>query len=619
MNKHEVQSTLDKLSKGSEALDRAYNEALQRINGQLPGKRLLAKRTLSWISYAQRLLTTQELCHALAIKPGDKTLNTDNVYEVEDIISVCAGLVTVDEESGITRLVHYTAQEYFERVRLEWNPGAQKEIAVACLTYLSFDMFRSGSCGRGKAFEIEPADFRSHFELLRARDKAFEQRLIENPFFDYAARSWSEHVRPVQSITLQLALAFLGDEALVDSAAQGALIQEYRSAGYSRKFPNRISGLHLTAGYGLSYLTERLLDQEQSGSDIDGDLRDSSGRTALLLAAGNGYDAAVKVLLGSDKVKDGESKDDIYGRTALSWAAGSGHEAVVKLLLGSEKVRDRDLRDSSDRTALSWAAENGHEAVVKLLLGSDEVRDRDSKDNLGRTALSWAVENGHEAVAKLLVEHDDVDADLADNVSRTPLSWAAEEGHEVMVRLLVDSGKVDVDSRDQGGWTPLSYAAEKGHEVVVRLLVDSGKVDVDSKNNYGGTPLSHAAKQGHEVVVRLLVDSGKVDVDSKDNHGGTPLLYAAAGGHEAVVQLLVEREDVEANSKDWVGRTPLSYAAEGGHKAVVKVLLEKGASPDANVLPLPPGWEQRQTDLDRFYFVDHNTRTTTWEDPRCCH
>ena len=31
---------------------------------------------------------------------------------------------------------------------------------------------------------------------------------------------------------------------------------------------------------------------------------------------------------------------------------------------------------------------------------------------------------------------------------------------------------------------------------------------------------------------------------------------------------------------------------------------------------LPPGWEMRLTQNGRIYFVDHNTRTTTWEDPR---
>ena len=32
--------------------------------------------------------------------------------------------------------------------------------------------------------------------------------------------------------------------------------------------------------------------------------------------------------------------------------------------------------------------------------------------------------------------------------------------------------------------------------------------------------------------------------------------------------------------------------------------------------PLPPGWEERYTPEGRAYYVDHNTRTTTWVDPR---
>jgi E3 ubiquitin-protein ligase NEDD4 len=32
--------------------------------------------------------------------------------------------------------------------------------------------------------------------------------------------------------------------------------------------------------------------------------------------------------------------------------------------------------------------------------------------------------------------------------------------------------------------------------------------------------------------------------------------------------------------------------------------------------PLPSGWELRLTSTRRVYFVDHNTHTTTWDDPR---
>jgi hypothetical protein len=203
------------------------------------------------------------------------------------------------------------------------DPSAQEEIAVICLTYLSFDTFRSGSC---------------------ADDEAFGQRVTENIFLDYSAHYWSEHVRPVQSMTSQLALAFLGDEVLVDCTAQGA--------GYSRSFPNRTTGLHLTARYGLLYLTERILMGKHGDTNVRAD------------------------------------SEDGYGRTPLSWAAVGGHEAVVKLLVERDDV-EADSRDNYSWTPLSLAAVGGHEAVVKLLVERDDV-EADSRDNDGRTPLSRA-------------------------------------------------------------------------------------------------------------------------------------------------------------------------------------------------------------------------------------
>ena len=89
-------------------------------------------------------MTTGELCHALAVTIGDKELDFDNILDVEDILSVCADLITVDEESQIIRLVHHTTQEYLEDIREEWVLHAQYDIASTCLTYLCLSPFRNG-------------------------------------------------------------------------------------------------------------------------------------------------------------------------------------------------------------------------------------------------------------------------------------------------------------------------------------------------------------------------------------------------------------------------------------------------------------------------------------------
>ena len=105
-NKQKVLSTVEKLSKGSATLYEAYSEAIERREGQLAEDGSLAILG----KHAQRLITTRELRQAIAIEPGDKALNNDNIYDVEDVISVCAELVTANEESNVIRLVHYTTR-----------------------------------------------------------------------------------------------------------------------------------------------------------------------------------------------------------------------------------------------------------------------------------------------------------------------------------------------------------------------------------------------------------------------------------------------------------------------------------------------------------------------------
>ena len=349
------------------------------MNRIAPEEWELATRVLLWITCAMRPLTISELQHAMAVEVGDSELDEENIPQVEDIVSVCAGLVTIDKESGIIRLVHYTTQQYFERTQQKWFPNAETNITIFCVTYLLFDAFDSGRC---------------------QTDTEFEERLQLYQLYDYAAQNWGHHARVASAEVEQLVLHLLESEAKVSSSSQAIMTT---SNGYFMgriKVSKKTAGLHLAAHFGLSKATIALLEHGHEQNSKDG-----YGLTALSHAAGNGYEAVVKLLLMRDGV-DLNSRDR-FGRTALSRAARNGHETVVKLLLAKDGV-DLNSRDMREQTALSQAAEKGHEAVVKLLLAKDRVH-LNARDDTRRTALVYAVEKGHEAVVKLLLAKDGVD------------------------------------------------------------------------------------------------------------------------------------------------------------------------------------------------------------------
>ncbi|KAL1895475.1 hypothetical protein Sste5346_005283 [Sporothrix stenoceras] len=69
-----LRAAITNLPTGSDAYDRAYNDAMQRIEGQVRDQEELAKQALLWITCAKRPLTTVELLHALADNYGQTPL-----------------------------------------------------------------------------------------------------------------------------------------------------------------------------------------------------------------------------------------------------------------------------------------------------------------------------------------------------------------------------------------------------------------------------------------------------------------------------------------------------------------------------------------------------------------
>jgi hypothetical protein len=111
----EIKDTLKNPPIGEKGLDATYKQAMKRIDGQEMNFRELAKQVLSWVTHAKRPLSASELQHAVSVTTGMPELDEDSLYELKDLISVCAGLVIVNKKSNIIRLIHYTTQDFFER------------------------------------------------------------------------------------------------------------------------------------------------------------------------------------------------------------------------------------------------------------------------------------------------------------------------------------------------------------------------------------------------------------------------------------------------------------------------------------------------------------------------
>ncbi|KAJ6574297.1 hypothetical protein B0H19DRAFT_985951, partial [Mycena capillaripes] len=107
-----VKGVRDALQTLPNTLNDSYDEAMKRITQQNEESRSTAYSTLTWVANAKRPLTALELQTALAIEPGTKALDKDNMLDIDIILSVCAGLIIIDEQVSVVRLVHYTTQEY---------------------------------------------------------------------------------------------------------------------------------------------------------------------------------------------------------------------------------------------------------------------------------------------------------------------------------------------------------------------------------------------------------------------------------------------------------------------------------------------------------------------------
>src|SRR5205085_994054 len=204
-------------------------------------------------------------------------------------------------------------------------------------------------------------------------------------------------------------------------------------------------------------------------------------------------------------------------------AAGNGNDRVLRLLLeagANEKSADAALREG--RTTLMLAARTGNVAAVRLLIekGAD-VNAVESRT--GTTALMWAaLENRADAVRALVAGGASVNArSKVTAYPHTPpgvIGDALEEHYSYVGQTVLP----------RGGWTALMYAARQGAIDAARALAEC-HADLNIADPDGTPALTFAIINGHYDLATLLVEKG-ADVRQPDRTGATPL-YSAVDMH----------------------------------------------------------------------------------------
>ena len=571
-NLKEIRIALENIPGGPEEI---YENTVKLIKGQKHGD--FAMRVLFSMACTRRYLTLVELEHLLATDREDKAFDKDKCRGREFILKITVGLVSMSnyDENPVVHFWHFTLGQYLYRTRGEWFPSAELDLAVTCLTYLSYDAV-ADPC-------LKIGEFVSTDQDKGSREQNdFETKTRNYPLVAYASQFWGDHAR----VALERSNQGLEEYSCLEKRIVQFLSKNRRviafvqAAAWSTAFRGTdgwdvslgVTGLHVCAWFGLTSVIRAIARERAAIQVDDGDI--TYGQTPLMYACKRGHVSSVRELLNQNAAINITSK---RGSTALFEAVLHNHSKVVGVLLDQKELETNAICSTKrNRTALMLAAIGGQSEIVGVLLKQQNLPrlNVNIKDVDGNTALSLAAFFGFSNIVEMLLEQTEVDINSVDKYGRSALSLAAQKNNDNIVELL-RQGDANPSMEDKLGRTAILWAVEFGAVDVVKRLLEEDEVNAECRDNYGRGLLHRASATAYwnPEIIHLLNEK-RLDLDSQDRYGMTPLHNASQSGYLEIVETLCDL-GADAAVTDCRTRTPLALAQEYGQTPVARFLEER--------------------------------------------
>ena len=480
-----------------------YDQTIERIREQSKENAELGLKVLSFIFTAARPLYVDELRHALAIRAGDATLDTESLIDSEILLSVTAGLVSICDggayEDDFFEFVHHTLQEYLTAEQGRLFPNSQLDMARACLSFLSFDGYGAGLCGPAESVKI-----RKH-------------RL---DFSYYAIFYCFHHLRGVQMELMDQCLTFLQDDAKFYAWAESLDEMSWGSGLVEDLIP--LDPVFFAAHFHLVDLFARCI----SHRDID--VINHLGETPLLRAV-----AVIPWTKGGEHYMQPKTREKGMDPPFVGSVDQEQHAMVQAIL---DRGADINAKDHLGITAALRAVKDHNGAMLYLLL--DRGANIDAQSNKGESPLHIATRLRQVDIFQFLLARG-ADVHVLTKRRESVVHYAASHSASTLLNSLIDYG-APFDLQNEKGFTPLMIAAARGELETSTALIKHG-ASLNARDIKGRTPLHHAcyqydrssfipsrASKGRAAtainVIRQLIENG-ASVAIADAHGRTAKRY----------------------------------------------------------------------------------------------